>query len=364
MPLRALIVLPLVALGAGGLALLEGDSRQSALDPTTGMTVRQLAGQRMIYSYAGTQPPGRLLSRIRSGDAAGVILFTRNIGSRAALRSANAKLQRAARASKLGLPALITIDQEGGLVKRLSGAPSHSAGELGRIGRVALARREGAATARNLRSVGVNVDLAPVMDVGRPGSFQRRTERAYSGDPSKVGSLGSAFVRGLQGAGAAATLKHFPGIGYVRDDEDQRSQRVPLSRNALRSTDEAPFATGIRAGARLVMTSTAIYPAFGRSPALLTRELSSDELRGRLGFTGVSITDDLEVPGMRRYGSPAQLGLKAARAGNDLLLYAQRFGNAERGRRALIAAAAKGNPSLEQMRESARRVMALRQALR
>ena len=78
------------------------------------------------------------------------------------------------------------------------------------------------------------------MDVGRKGSYQRRTERSFGGDPSQVGTLGSAFVRGLQRAGAATTLKHFPGIGYVRVDEDQRSQRVPLSRAALRATDEAP----------------------------------------------------------------------------------------------------------------------------
>jgi beta-N-acetylhexosaminidase len=367
MQLRALAVFPLLAFGAGGLVLLAGDSdhgSKAATDPTEGLSTRQLAGQRMIYSYAETRPPARLLARLRSGDAAGVILFTRNIGSRAGLRSATRRMQRAARASKLGLPALIMIDQEGGLVKRLPGAPDHSAGEIGAIGRTRLARREGAAAARNLRSVGVNVNLAPVMDVGRPGSFQRRTERAFSGNAKAVGTLGSAWARGSQSVGVAATLKHFPGIGYVSGDEDQRSQRVPLSRAALRANDEVPFGAGIRAGAQLVMTSTAIYPAFGNVPAMLLRELSTDELRGRLGFEGVSITDDIEVPGMRRFGTPASLGLRSARAGNDLLLYAQRFGNAERGRRTLVAAAAKGNPNVGEMRASARRVIALRQALK
>lgn len=367
MDLRALVVVPLIALGAGGIALLGSGSqpkRAAAPDPTAGLTVRQLAGQRIVYSYAGKAPPQALLRRIRAGEGAGVILFTRNIASRDGLRRATARIQRAASKSGLGLPALVMIDQEGGLVKRLSGAPSHSAGELGRIGRTGLARREGAATARNLRSVGVNVDLAPVMDVGRPGSFQRRTERSFGGDPKLVGRIGSAFVRGLQADGAAATLKHFPGIGYVSGDEDLKAQRVPLSRTALRATDEAPFAAAIAAGSRLVMTSTAVYPAFERVPALLSREISTAELRNRLGFSGVSITDDLEVPGMRRYGSPPTLGVKAARAGNDLLLFAQRYRSAVSGLAALTKATRGGNPDLDQMRESARRVIALRQAVK
>ncbi|MEX0993660.1 MAG: glycoside hydrolase family 3 N-terminal domain-containing protein [Solirubrobacterales bacterium] len=362
--LLAAPVLLAIAVGAAGPIVLDRDHERAQPDPASSLSVRQLAGQRIVYSYTGTRVPSALVTRVRRGEAAGVILFTRNIGSRAQLRAAMARLQRAARSSELRLPLLVMIDQEGGLVKRLGGAPSHSPAQLGSIGRASLARHEGSATARNLRSVGVNVNLAPVLDVGRRGSFQRRTGRSYGSDPKLVGSLGSAFALGLQRGDVAATLKHFPGIGVVRNDEDLVVQRVALSRSRLRAIDEAPFAKAIDAGAKLVMTSTAVYPACDRAPALLSRTLSTDELRTRLGFTGVSITDDLEVPAMRRYGSAARLGLRAARAGSDLLMFAQHYRVGARALASLTAAARGGRLSEDELRASARRVLELRQSLR
>ncbi len=350
-----------------GLALIAGlcvsiatsaSSVTASADPTSGLSERQLAGQMIVYSYLGRTPPRALKARIRRGEVGGVILFTRNIGSRGALRASMRALQRAA--SRSGVPGRlpIMIDQEGGLVKRLSGAPRHSAGELGRIGRAALARSEGAATARNLRSVGVNVNLAPVLDVGRPGSYQRRTGRSFGGSARAVSTLGSAFVRGLQSGQVAATLKHFPGLGTVRSDEDQIAQRVSLSKATLRAVDELPFTRATGASARLVMTSTAIYPAFSSSPAMFSSALSKDELREHVGFKGVAITDDIEVPAMRRFGSPPSLGLRAARAGNDMLLFAQRYRNAAKAHRLILRSLGP-----DRLRKSARRVIALRKAL-
>ena len=328
------------------------------------LTTRQLVGQRVIWSYAGTVPPPALRTRIARGEVAGVILFRSNVGSRSALAATMRSLQAIRRPPGLRDPLLVMIDQEGGLVKRLSGAPLRSPAQLGRIGSVALARSEGAATARNLRGVGVNVNLAPVLDVGRPGSFQQRSQRSYSSDPARVARLGSAFVAGLQGGGVAGTLKHFPGLGTVGGNQDDAVQRVRLPLSALRAVDQAPFAAGIRAGARLVMTSSAVYSPFGSLPGAFSTALVQGELRSRLGFGGVTVTDDLDAAGLRPFASPAGSALRSARAGNDLLLFAAGYTTTARSYEALVRDAVAGRLSAAGNRAAVRRVLALRATLR
>lgn len=332
---------------------------------TPALTVRQLVGQHMIFGYAGTQPPDALVQRIARGEAAGVILFGRNIASRSRLRAAVARLQSIRRPSGLQAPLLVMIDQEGGLVKRLSGAPRRAPAELGRIGSRTLAASEGRATARNLRGVGVNVDLAPVLDVARPGSFQEQTLRSYGRSASLVSTLGVAFATGLQDGGVAATAKHFPGIGVPKVDEDTVASRIALTRASLRAIDEPPFAAAGAAGIDMIMVSTAIYPAFdGQRPAMLSRRLTTDELRGQLGFRGVAITDDLETAAAARFGSPARRALLAARAGADLLLFAQSYERGARAADALVQAVSAGRVARGELATSAARVLALRASLR
>jgi beta-N-acetylhexosaminidase len=334
-----------------------------APDPTASLTTRQIVGQRMIFSYDGTTPPAGLRRRIAAGEGAGVILFADNVGSRARLRTTLRGLQAIRRPAAVRAPLLVMIDQEGGLVKRLSGAPSRSPAQLGRIGSADLARREGRATAANLRDVGVNVNLAPVVDVGRSGTYQARTGRSYSTDPARVSAMATAFVRGLQERGVAATLKHFPGLGTVFRDEDAVAQTVGLSLATLRRIDEAPFVAGARAGVKLVMTSTAIYPALSRRPAMLSPRVSTGELRGHAGFQGVSITDDISVPAMRRFGSLAANGREATQAGNDLLLYCGGYSNGAGSADALVRDARAGRVSTSALRASVRRILALRAEL-
>ena len=241
--LAAALLLGVTAAGTAGAA--TGGTGPTATPPgpaLPALSVRQLVGQHMVFSYAGATPPFALERRIRAGEAAGVILFGRNIASRARLRGTIARLQAIPRPAGLGAPLLVMIDQEGGYVKRLSGAPSRSPAAVGRTGSTAVARAEGTATARNLRGVGVNVNLAPVLDTGRPGSFSERLERSYSRDPAKVAGLGTAFAGALRAGGVAATAKHFPGIGVPRVDEDAVASRIGLSQATLRRIDEAPFA--------------------------------------------------------------------------------------------------------------------------
>ena len=348
--LAALIVVVLT----GSASSATDSGRPAATDPLAGLTTRQLAGQMIVSGFAGRSAPASLVRRIRAGEVAGVILFSRNIGSRRALRAEIRRLQKIPRPRLLQLPLLVMVDQEGGQVKRLSGAPTRSPAEIGRTGSNAIARAEGRATARNLAGVGINVNLAPVMDVGRPGSYQQRTGRSYSSDPKVVAELGGEFVAGLGDGDVASTLKHFPGLGTVPADQDRGIQRVGLSATTLRNVDELPFREGIDSGAELVMMSTAVYQALDRSaPAVFSYAITTRELRTRVGFQGVTITDDLEVPAMRRYGSVQRRALRAARAGNNLLLFGQDVRSGARAHGAIVAAMRSGALSKRLVRTSA-----------
>jgi len=281
-----------------------------------------LAGERIVVGVNGTSVGAGLRSAIREGRVAGVVLFAANFPTRAAGSRLIARLQAIPRPPKLRDPLLIMVDQEGGQVKRLSGAPSASAATMGARG-AAFSREQGRRTAANLRDVGVNVDLAPVLDVGRSGGVIAETERSFGATAARVTATAIPFAEALQAGGIAATGKHFPGFGDARENTDFSVERIDLSKEELRQIDEAPYGRFIAMGGKLVMLSTAVYPAFSNRPAAFTRAIATGELRHRLGFEGVTITDALETPAVEHFGSTSKAAVAGARAGADLLLYAQ-----------------------------------------
>jgi beta-N-acetylhexosaminidase len=333
-----------------------------ARKPPPRPSTRVLAGERLVASLPGTSAPTALLHRIHAGRAAGVILFTRNVRSRGQLRSLTDTLEHARPDG--APPLLLMIDQEGGIVKRLQGAPRDSPAQLGRIGDPRLARSEGVAAAANLRGVGINVDLAPVVDLARPGSIMNRTGRSFSGDPSRVSRIAGAFAAGLAAGHVAATAKHFPGLGDARGNEDLSVNRIAVPLASLRRMDEVPFGALGREGVPLVMVSTARYPALDSRPALFSSRIATGELRGRLGFEGVAISDDLDTPAAQRLGSPGRRAVASAAAGLDLLMFAQSYPNVGRAESALVEAVRSGRLARPAFETAAERIMRLRESLR
>jgi beta-N-acetylhexosaminidase len=342
-----------------GAALGDGGTSQAAR-PTVAETLplSQLAGERLLAAVEGTTVPPRLRTAIHEGRLAGVVLFADNFPTRAAGKQLIAQLQAIPRPRGLRTPLLVMVDQEGGQVVRLSGAPSASAAEMGERG-AAFSRRQGVATARNLGGVGVNVDLAPVLDVGRPGGVIAETERSFGASAGRVAATAVPFAAGLQAGGVAATGKHFPGLGSATENTDFAVQRIGLSKAKLRAVDEAPYRAYIAAGGRLVMLSTAIYPAFGPAPAAFTRAIATGELRGRLGFQGVTVTDALETTAVEAFGGPAHAAVAGAAAGTDLFLFTDLSG-AEAGQRALVQKLRSGRLDRGRFEGSVTRVLRLR----
>jgi beta-N-acetylhexosaminidase len=337
-----------------------GQEVENAPDPIAGLNDAQLAGQRLVVGFDGRRAPGALLHRVAAGELGGVILFTRNIGSRSQVRSRVGELQAAAGRAPGGRSVLVMIDQEGGQVSRLPGPPSRSPGEMGDTGSPAVARSEGRATGRSLAGVGINVDLAPVVDVARPGTNMEALERSFGPRRGGVTKLASAFAAGLRASGVLSCAKHFPGLGLARGDEDLRLNRIEAPLSRLRAIDEPPF---VEARTELVMVSTGIYPAIDDTPALFSRAITTGELRGHLGFEGTAVTDDLEVPAIARWGSPASRALGAARAGNDLLLFAQNPGNGFAAARGLTEALVDGSLDRAAFEAATRRTLDLRSRL-
>jgi beta-N-acetylhexosaminidase len=301
--------------------------RRSHAPIVTRLSAQQLAGQRIIYAYAGLKPPASLLSAIRAGEAGGVIFFGPNVSSVSQLRGVIAQLQRASQASPLHNRLLMLVDQEGGEVRRLPGPPALSEKQIGQSANGAsLAAAAGAGAGTTLRAAGVNVNLAPVLDVyRRSGNFIDEFQRSYSSNPGTVARLGQAFIGAQQPKDVAATAKHFPGLGAAARSQNTDLRPVKLSTPlaTLRAVDEAPFKSAIAAGVKLVMTSWATYPALdSRRPAGLSPKVIGGELRGRLGFKGVTITDGIDAGAVKPFGSVARRAVLAASAGADLILCA------------------------------------------
>lgn len=305
--------------------------RYPSAGPSTrpGLTALQRAGQRVVYSYHGLTPPASLLQHIRDGEAAGVIFFGENIASTTQLAAVIGQLRQAQRDSPVHEPLLLMTDQEGGQVRRLPGQPTLSEKQVGQSADPpAQARAAGTGAAATLAGVGMNVNLAPVLDVYyTPGNAMDDLGRSYSSDANTVAALGADFVTAQQAAGIAATAKHFPGLGSMPAGQNTDTGPVTLNVNlaGLRARDEMPYLTAISAGVRLVMVSWAVYPALdATSPAGLSRTIVQSELRGRLGYTGVTITDALEAGALGGYGTPGQRAVLAAQAGMDLILCSAR----------------------------------------
>jgi beta-N-acetylhexosaminidase len=350
-----------LAVGAFAFGVALGDGSGQRPSAASQLTPDQLAGQRIVAGLEGLRVPASLRRLIREGRVAGVVLYADNFPSRAAARRLIRGLQAIPRPPELRDPLLVLTDQEGGLVKRIDGAPAASAREMASRG-PAFSREQGRLTALNLRDVGVNVNLAPVLDVARPGSAITETAREWGHTAGRVVAGAIPFAVAMQDAGVAAVAKHFPGIGAVRGNTDSDVQRIPLSMESLRRVDEAPFRSFAEAGGAMVMLSAAIYPSFSPKPALFSRPIVTGELRRRLGFEGVAITDALDTASALSAGGPAEAGVAAVRAGADLLLYTEP-GPAAEAQRALAQRLRSGALSRDSFEESADRVLQMRDGL-
>ena len=252
---RQAIVIGLIALVViiGLIALVSGGGDDGGEEP---LALKRLVGQSIVARLGKGGPDPALVQRARKGQVGGVIVEQR---SSQAVEASVQPLQQAA-IDGGNPPLLVMIDQEGGPVKRIpDGPPDMSARQLGEAGDADAAKEEGAATGDFLRGIGVNVDLAPVLDVSQPQTADDIADRTFGDDPEVVADVGVAFAEGLQDSGVAATAKHFPGLGRAQVNTDDRPVSVAATSQDL-DADLEPFRAAVDAGVELMMVSSASYP--------------------------------------------------------------------------------------------------------
>jgi beta-N-acetylhexosaminidase len=340
--------------GDGHTAVAETPQQRAfaaAREAVDRLSLRQQVGQVTISSFPGSARPEYIRRRLRARETAGVILFGSNAGDRATWRRLTRQIQEAGHGR-----ALIMVDQEGGDIRTVSHVGPSSGQPF--QGPPAAVRRLARTTGRGLRSAGVNVNLAPVADVPRPGSVM--ATRSFIGDERDVAARTRAAIRGLRDARVAATAKHFPGLGgaTVNTDDAPATVRTPIAR------DLVPFRAAIAEGVSLVMLSHASYPELdSRRIASQSRAIVTDRLRRRLRFDGVIVTDSLEAQAVLARSGVADAAERSIRAGADLILMT---GSASWNDvfPHLLAEARTDRAFRERIRDSAARVLALKRALR
>jgi beta-N-acetylhexosaminidase len=277
-------------------------------------------------------------------------------------------LAQAQKDSGIPYPLLLMTDQEGGIVQRLPGLPGMTEKQIGASADpVGTATTAGKGAAQNLLTAGMNCNLAPVLDVFRQaGNFDDEFGRSYSMDPVVCGECGAASITAQQNLGVVTTAKHFPGLGAATTNEntDVGPVVLDLPLSELRSIDELPFTYAINANVDMVMTSWGTYPALDPNlPSGLSPRIVRGELRGRLKFQGVTITDAIEAGALDAFGGTGERAVAAAAAGMDIILCSVR--DVQQGQDAvdaLQAAVADGQLDRGAQIHALQRVLALRPA--
>jgi beta-N-acetylhexosaminidase len=288
------------------------------------------------------------------------VLFARNVATLQQVRA----LTDALRARPFdGVPPLITVDQEGGRVARLRRdvEPMPSMMALGAVADLELAGRAGEQTAFDLRRAGVTLNFAPVLDLAIDAENTAIGTRSIGADPQAVAALGASFAGGLERGGILPCYKHFPGHGATREDSHVTRPAIDADAATLRARDLVPFAAVAR-GAPAIMGAHVVLRAFDADrPATTSQRISTDLLRGELGFDGAFVTDCLEMAAVAPNGDVASSAVDALAAGADLLIVSHRVELALDIVCAIEAAVRDGRLEAQRLRDAYKRVKRLRE---
>ena len=356
----------------------------TALETGTDPALTRLADAILIPPFPGVSAPAWILQALGRG-LAGVTLFGPNIAApdqvtalttalRAAASSAAGPAPGSAAGSALGAAAgsadpVIAIDEEGGDVTRVAyadGSPYPGNAALGAVDDTALTRAVYQAIGADLAALGINFDLAPCADVLGSADSPAVGTRSFGADTDLVSRHTAAAVVGLQGAGVAACAKHFPGHGRTATDTHHAIATIEGGLAELRERDLPPFAAAIEAGIIAIMPSHLRVPELtGDLPASVSRAAVTGLLRGELGFTGVIVSDALEMQATRDTFGVPRAAVLAVAAGTDLLCLGRDSDEQEylAVRAALVAAVRDGTITGTRLEEAADRVARLRGGL-
>lgn len=306
------------------------------------------AGQRIMTGLAGTKMDRGFINAVKRNKIGNFILFSNNIESAAQLKTLCRELTDIA-VSETGHMPLISADQEGGRVQRLpkSVIDTPSAREIAQLGDEEKAFLMGKSIGEAMRGLGLNYDLAPVMDVESVMGNPSIGSRSFGADAPTVARFGTAMLRGMQAAGIMACAKHFPGHGGTATDTHRALPTIELSMEELERGPLVPFYAAIKAGVMSIMTTHIMFPALDNEyPGTLSPAVLGGLLRGKMQYGGIIITDCLEMGAIAsRYGA-AEAALLAAKAGADMPLISHNNAEAARAAELISRALERGETDM------------------
>ena len=316
------------------------------------MSQTEKLGQMVMIGIQGTKVDDDSLYMLNQYHMGGVILFDRNMESPEQVKQLTSDLQAQ---SNEKVPLFIGIDEEGGDVVRMAEklTPPPSQKEIGATGDIEQAKTWAIKTAKSLKDIGINVNLAPVADVGS------NDKRSYSTDANTVIDFVRAATKGYQQENIIYSLKHFPGIGKGKVDSHIDSSSIDVVKEVLMTEDILPFKTIIdenEPNDYFILVSHLKYPALDEEyPASLSSKIMTDLLRNELGYKGIIITDDMEMGAVANHNDFRSIGVNAVKAGADIVLVCHEYEHQQEVYLGLLDAVNSGEISQERIDESVKK---------
>lgn len=329
--------------------------------------LRKKIGQLFMVGFDALEPNGHITRLIQQQKVGGIILFRRNVQSPEQVAALCRRLQEI-NAQVSDVPLLIALDQEGGMVMRIEQGvtPIPSAMAFQAAGSVHDCEQLQRISGEEMRQIGINMMLAPVLDVNNNPANPVIGGRAFGEDPDTVIHYGMAALRGLKSAGVITTAKHFPGHGDTATDSHFALPLVPHNKARLDAIELPPFKAAIAQGVDAIMTAHVVFPAIEKEPgmpATLSKAVLTDLLRGELGFNGVIISDCLEMAAIADGIGVTAGALKTLQAGADIALISHLEERQQAAMDAVFAAVESGVISIERINESVQRIQKLKQLI-
>ncbi len=320
----------------------------------------QEVGQLLTIGFDGTEAPPHIFEAIRRGQAGGIVLFRRNILSAQQVGELTRSLQ--GQAHEAGLPTLfIAIDQEGGTVRRLTGSdfiPLPSQMAMASANAPDLVERLLYLAGLEMAALGINQNYAPVLDVNVNPQNPVIGIRSFGEDPGDVARLGQHYIRGLQAAGILATAKHFPGHGDTHQDSHKTLPTVAHPRERLESVELVPFRAAVAADVSAIMTAHVVFPAIEPTglPATLSSRVLTELIREELNFSGMVVTDSMEMQAITEKFGTAPGAQMAVQAGADQVLVSHHQDQQQGAYQALLQGLAHGQIAQARIKDALYRV--------
>ena len=321
------------------------------------MSQTEKIGQMVMIGIHGTEINDDSLYMLHQFHFGGVILFDRNMQSVEQVKKLTADIQTK---SDEKVPLFIGVDEEGGEVTRMENAltPPPSQQKIGDTNDPEKAKQWAISTAKELKNMGINVNFAPVADVGSNDT------RSYSTDTDTVINFVRAAVSGYQEQNIIYSLKHFPGIGKGKVDSHIESSSINASKETLLNEDIAPFATLIKESNPdnyFILVSHLKYPELdATNPASLSKNIMTDLLRGELGYKGIIITDDMEMGAVANHNDFRSIGVDSVKAGADIVLICHEYEHEQDIYMGILDAVKAGEISQERIDESVKRIVKMK----